>query len=78
MPCSAVIKMDYRNKSLSVEFLMANVELAKEIVSEYQKQKEINCSWFAPKKPFVITMPKLTDNYYKAKKALNQSNHANH
>ncbi len=57
---------------------MANVELAKEIVSEYQKQKEINCSWFAPKKPFVITMPKLTDNYYKAKKALNQSNHANH
>jgi len=62
--------MDYKNQILSFDFLQNDLELCYEIVNEYNKQKEINCSWYGPKKPFIVTMPKLIDNAATAKKVL--------
>jgi len=68
--------MDHPNFNIvavSLEYFIRNIEYAKMVLNEYSNQKEKACSWFGPKKPFVITHPKLTDNAFMAKKALSKS-----
>ncbi len=61
---------DFKKSLIQLKYFEDNIEFAKQVIAHYENEKEKNASWYGPKIPFYITMPKLTNNYYEAKKAI--------
>lgn len=61
---------DFRRNIIPSEYFESNLEFANEVVACYESEKDKALSCFQPRVPFVITMPKLTDNAFAAKKVI--------
>lgn len=64
------IMTDFCKTLIPIESFEKDIEFAKHVIRFYEDKREANASWFGPKIPFYITMPKLMDNAITAKKVL--------
>lgn len=68
-----MIEPDYINEIVPEVFFKENKSFAEKVIKHYEEEKDKALSWYCPKKPFVITMPKLTDNAFLAKRILREN-----
>jgi len=61
---------DFNHQYISEEYLFNNIGFAEEIKDAFDHAKEMNASWYGPKKSFLITSPMLHGNGFRAKKVL--------
>src|SRR5690242_16968985 len=64
------IMKDFCKTLIPIGYFEKDIEFAKHVIRFYEDKREANASWFGPKIPFCITMPKLMDNAITAKKVI--------